>query len=70
MNQEDWVMVYRYQHWDEESRAMVVSSSMATLETIRNGLGMPLIETGQRVSRKALDIHGRLMIKPTRSASS
>jgi hypothetical protein len=70
MNDEEWVLVYRYQYWDEESGTMVVSSSFATLDTIKDGLGIPVSETALRVLRNRLDTHGRLLERPTRSASS
>jgi hypothetical protein len=42
---------------------MVVSPQMATLESIRNGLGIPVIETGMKVKRSQVDEHGRYAVR-------
>jgi hypothetical protein len=57
-----WMLVYDYQFWDPAIGAMVMSATPATLEAIRNGLGMALTETGRRVARSTLDSFGR--VKP------
>ena len=57
-----WMLVYDYQFWDPGVGRMIVSETPATLDAIRNGLGMPLPETGRRVARSALDSFGR--VKP------
>jgi hypothetical protein len=55
-----WMLVYDYQFWDPGLGRMIISESPATLEAIKNGLGIPLPETGRRVARAALDAFGRV----------
>ena len=57
-----WMLVYDYQFWDPGIGEMVDSEAPATLEATKNGLGMPLVQTGRRVARAALDSYGR--VKP------
>ena len=49
-NAADVVWVYRYKYWDEGRRAFGLSVRYATLETIRNGLGIADLSSGQRIS--------------------
>jgi len=58
----EFVVVYHYRYWDERRQEMRVSKWMATLECIRAGLGMPIIETGRKAPLDAVDELGRLMI--------
>lgn len=58
---EDFVVVYRYHYWDEDRHQMVVSKREATLQCIRDGLGIPVIESGRKVPRSALDEFGRVI---------
>lgn len=56
-----FIVVYRYHYWDEEQHQMVVSRREATLECIRNGLGIPIVESGRKVHFSQLDEHGRVI---------
>ena len=55
-----WMLVYDYQFWDPGLGRMIISESPATLEAIKNGLGIPLTKTGRRVARATLDAFGRV----------
>jgi hypothetical protein len=57
----EFVVVYRYRYWDEDKREMVTSSSEATLPCIKDGLGVPILESGRKVPRSAVDNLGRLI---------
>ena len=59
---EDFVVVYRYHYWDEDQHQMVISKWEATLQCIKDGLGIPAIETGRKVPRAALDAFGRVIV--------
>jgi hypothetical protein len=61
---EEHVVVYSFQHWDDDQQQMVTSSGMATLECIRSGLGRPILESGRRVSVHAVDRVGRFITAP------
>jgi hypothetical protein len=54
------VWVYRYRYWDPKSNEMVTAAREATLEAIKNGLGIPVIESGRKVTFSHLDRHGRV----------
>ena len=41
--------VYRYVYWDERSASHIESSTYATVVAIRDGLGLPLYDTGRVV---------------------
>ena len=53
------VWVYRYRFWDSEREANVVSRDYFTIEAIRSGLGVPLMETAMKVRFADLDDSGR-----------
>ena len=55
------VVVYHYRYWDEDQHQMVTSRSAATLPCIKDGLGIPIIESGRKVPRTAVDNLGRLL---------
>jgi hypothetical protein len=57
----EFVVVYHYRYWDEDKNEMVTSSSEATLPCIKDGLGIPILESGRKVPRSAVDNLGRLM---------
>lgn len=61
LDAKDFVVVYRYHYWDEDQHQMVTSKGEATLECIKDGLGMALIESGRKVPRSAVDGLGRLI---------
>ena len=52
------VLVYEYEYWDPESQRMVRSTRPATLEAIRNGLGVPVLSSARRVSLFGVDLNG------------
>lgn len=54
------VWVYRYRYWDPKSNEMVTAGREATLDAIRNGLGVPVIESGRKAAVSDLDAHGRV----------
>jgi hypothetical protein len=58
----EFLVVYRYKYWDESTDSMQVSNGMATLTCIRDGLGTPIIESGRKVPRDAVDRNGRLIV--------
>jgi hypothetical protein len=57
----EFVVVYHYRYWDEDKQEMVTSSSAATLPCIKDGLGIPILESGRKVPRNAVDNLGRLI---------
>ena len=44
------VWVYQYIYWDDVAQQRKTSEKYATLEAIRNGLGVPLHTTGRKVA--------------------
>ena len=54
-----YVVVYLYRYWDPSAEQMVVSQDRATLHAIKSGLGSPMTDTGIKVRRIHLDVHGR-----------
>lgn len=54
-----YVVVYLYRYWDPAVEQLVVSHERATLHAIKSGLGSPMTETGIKVRRTDLDVHGR-----------
>lgn len=44
------VWVYQYIYWDDVTQQRKTSEKYATLEAIRNGLGVPLHTTGRKVA--------------------
>ena len=53
------VLVYDYEYWDPESQRMVRSARPATLDAIRNGLGVPVLASARRVPLHGLDHTGQ-----------
>jgi len=51
--------VYKYRYWDEDRGENVVSDDAFTLDAIRSGLGVPVIESGIKVSHDNVDDSGR-----------
>lgn len=62
------VWVYRYRFWDPASNEMVTASREATLDAIRNGLGVPLVESGRKVGVHAIDRQGRVKARDEEDA--
>jgi hypothetical protein len=54
-----YVLVYQYRHWNPSANVMEVSKDMATLDAIKSGLGIPMSETGLKVTRGQIDGAGR-----------
>ena len=52
--------VYKYRYWDPELNLLATSEEFFTVDAIRAGLGMPIIESGMKVSMSEVDEHGRL----------
>jgi hypothetical protein len=55
-----FVVLYRYRYWDAEKGHMVEARDKATLDAIKDGLGVPMTETGEKVARSDVDERGRL----------
>jgi hypothetical protein len=55
-----FIWVYKYRYWDPDLNALETSREFFTLEAIRTGLGMAIIESGTKVSLEQVDDHGRL----------
>ena len=53
------VWVYRYRYWDPTRDENSVSTDYFTMEAIRSGLGIPLVESGKKVRFADLDDSGR-----------
>jgi len=68
MERETSVWVYRYRYWDPASNEMVTASREATLDAIRNGLGVPLVESGRKVGLQAIDRQGRVKARDEEDA--
>lgn len=48
------VLVYLYTYWDDRSKKQEISTRFATLEAIRNGLGLPVLENARKVDPERL----------------
>jgi hypothetical protein len=55
-----FVWVYKYRYWDAERQEQAVSRDMFTIDTIRTGLGVAIMESGMKVRLEEVDDHGRL----------
>ena len=51
--------VYKYRYWDEERGENAVSQDSFTLDAIRSGLGVPILESGMKVRQENVDDSGR-----------
>jgi hypothetical protein len=49
------VLVYQYRYWDEQEKRFKDSHVSATIIAIRNGLGMPLLDTGKWVPQAEVE---------------
>jgi hypothetical protein len=58
METESHLVVYRYRYWSPDTNEMVESKRMATLDAIKKGLGVPVIESGTQVPVKSVDSSG------------
>jgi hypothetical protein len=52
--------VYKYRYWNEDRQENAVSEEMFTLEAIRSGLGVAIIESGRKVRFNEVDEAGQL----------
>ena len=55
------VWVYQYTYWDEASRTHKTSTQYATMDAIRNGLGIPVLSSERKVWRADLT-HGEMYV--------
>ena len=53
------VWVYRYRSWNSDREENDTSKEYFTIEAIRSGLGIPLMETAMKVRFADLDDSGR-----------
>ena len=53
------IWVYRYRYWDEDRNENIMSRDYFTIDAIRAGLGIPLIDSGMKVQLRDLDDSGR-----------
>ena len=53
-----YLIVYRYQYWDPVAKSMVLAPELATLDEIKNGLGIPMRESGEKVRWSDVDAAG------------
>lgn len=60
--------VYQYQYWDADTSQFVASTQEATLECIRCGLGIAIIESGRQVALCDLDEVGRVKVLEERQS--
>ena len=51
--------VYKYRYWDADQQQDAVASESFTLDAIRRGLGVPIIESGIKVRHENVDDSGR-----------
>ena len=51
--------VYKYRYWDEERQENAVSEDAFTMDAIRSGLGVPVVESGMKVRHQDVDDSGR-----------
>jgi hypothetical protein len=51
--------VYRYRYWDPDRNEIAASADYFTLEAIRAGLGMAIVESGIKVTHDQVDEFGR-----------
>jgi hypothetical protein len=58
MGMSTWV--YKYRFWDEERQENAVSEEMFTIEAIRDGLGVAIMESGRKVGVNEVDGAGKL----------
>jgi hypothetical protein len=63
---EMFTWVYKYRYWDEALQENAVSEQMFTLEAIRDGLGVAIIESGRKVGIHEVDEAGQLRRRRSR----
>ena len=50
----DKVLVYLYSSWDDESKSHKTSTRYATIDAIKNGLGVPVLKSERKIKRSEL----------------
>lgn len=60
--------VYKYRYWNAERQVESISRDMFTMDTIRSGLGMAIMESGIKVRDDQVDSNGRLKRDPMSAA--
>lgn len=51
--------VYKYRYWDDDRQENAVSDEAFTMDAIRSGLGVPVVESGRKVRSEDVDDSGR-----------
>jgi len=59
-----FIWVYKYRYWDPDLGALETSRNFFTLDAIRDGLGMAIIESGMKVAIDQVDERGQLKVPP------
>jgi hypothetical protein len=59
-----FIWVYKYRYWDPDLGALETSRNFFTLDAIRDGLGMAIIESGMKVAIGEVDERGQLKVPP------
>ena len=59
-----FIWVYQYRYWDPDRNALATSQRFFTLDAIRDGLGMAIIESGMKVRIDEVDERGQLKVPP------
>jgi len=52
--------VYKYRFWNEDLQQYLTSTQYFTMEAIRSGLGVPIVESGMKVTLDEVDDYGKL----------
>ncbi len=55
-----FVWVYRYRYWDADRQEHADSRDLFTIDAIRAGLGIAIMESARRVRADQVDENGRL----------
>lgn len=59
MEQHSTVWVYHYRFWNPRTNEMLRASRAATLDAIKSGLGVPIVDSGRKIPAGSIDEHGR-----------
>lgn len=57
---EEAVWVYQYRYWDAAADTFVLSRDWATLDAIKNGLGIAVLETARKVPARMVKQNGHV----------
>ena len=58
-----FVWVYKYRFWDPDKNEIATSGMYCTLEAIRDGLGMAIVESGIKVAADQVDERGHFRMR-------